>query len=167
MTLFRHGWTLSLRGEDWSTNPAWIFREFWCFGLRGMGTEKTSSTPSNYRTTAFSSIPSRAPCSCRRRRRPPEIADMAFGAPRRKYAGGASSHARLNNVCKMANSSGVPIVSLEENPLGFFCFAIKYKNAIIFLHWPYRLTVRTSPFQGGNQSSILCRVTSEEAWLSG
>ena len=27
------------------------------------------------------------------------------------------------------------------------------------MDWPYRLTVRTSPFQGGNQSSILCRVT--------
>lgn len=27
------------------------------------------------------------------------------------------------------------------------------------LNWPYRLTVRTSPSQGGNQGSIPCRVT--------
>ncbi len=31
------------------------------------------------------------------------------------------------------------------------------------INWPYRLTVRTSPFQGGNQSSILCRVTFNSA----
>ena len=30
-------------------------------------------------------------------------------------------------------------------------------------YWPYRLTVRTEPSQGLNQSSILCRVTEERA----
>lgn len=27
------------------------------------------------------------------------------------------------------------------------------------MYWPYRLTARTDPSQGSNQSSILCRVT--------
>ncbi len=43
-----------------------------------------------------------------------------------------------------------------------FAFFVKSAIVFVYLFWPHRLTVRTPPFQGGNQSSILCGVTSRD-----
>src|SRR3990172_932465 len=42
-------------------------------------------------------------------------------------------------------------------------FIISHSCYKLYTKWPYRLTVRTHPSQGWNQSSILCRVTKKQA----
>ena len=44
-----------------------------------------------------------------------------------------------------------------------FNVLIFYKKMLNSYYWPYRLTARTHPSQGWNQSSILCRVTSRDS----
>ena len=54
-------------------------------------------------------------------------------------------------------------VRLAKQEASAFCFAFAniLKNVIIFSQWPYRLTVRTRPFQGCNPGSIPGKVTNQ------
>ncbi len=63
------------------------------------------------------------------------------------------------NYSKIPFTPEQHITLLESRKLiieyeGLFCYALLVR----FEYWPYRLTVRTHPSQGWNQSSILCGV---------